>query len=169
MSRGELLTRFSIWVTLAGWFIGGAASALSPRRPGLYSFARWAWTVASMSLLVHVGLAYHFFHHWSQDSAYRETARQTAEVTGLNWGGGLYFNYALMAFWIADVAWWWRDPESRRRRPRALNIIWHGFLVFMIFNATVVFGTGALRAVGLILCLGLGLIYWYAAMSDQTF
>jgi hypothetical protein len=117
---------------------------------------------------VHVGLAYHFFHQWSQDSAYRATARQTADVTGLDWGGGLYFNYALIAFWIADVAWWWRDPESHRGRPRVLNIIWHGFLVFMIFNATVVFGTGALRLVGLILCLGLCVIYWYTGKPETA-
>jgi hypothetical protein len=163
MSRGELLTRFSIWVTLAGWFIGRAASALSRRKPGLQSFSRWAWTIACLSLLVHVAFAYHFYHGWSQDSAYRETARQTAEVTGLNWGGGLYFNYGLMALWVADVGWWWRGLEAHRLRPLTVSVIWHAFVFFMIFNATVVFGRGALRVVGLVLCLGLCLLWSYTA------
>jgi hypothetical protein len=115
--------------------------------------------------MVHVAFAYHFYHHWSQDAAYRETARQTAEVTGLKWGGGLYFNYALMALWLADVAWWWRGLEAYRRRPMVVTVIWQGFLLFMIFNATVVFGVGALRIVGLILCVGICLFWGYAAAN----
>jgi hypothetical protein len=168
MSNGEFLTRFSIWVTLGGYFIGATALALSRRKPGLKSFARWAWTIACFSLLVHVAFAYQFYHHWSQDAAYRETARQTAEVTGLNWGGGLYFNYALMALWVADVAWWWRGLETYRRRPMTVTVIWHAFLIFMIFNATVVFGTGVLRIAGLVLCVFLCLLWAYAAAVNRS-
>jgi hypothetical protein len=161
MSRGEFLTRFSIWVTLAGYFIGTAAMTLSREKPSRESFARWAWTIACVSLLVHVAFAYHFYHHWSQDSAYRETARQTALVVGLNWGGGLYFNYALVVCWVLDVAWWWRGLETYRRRPTGVTVIWHAFLMFMIFNATVVFATGALRFIGLVLCLCLCVLWSY--------
>ena len=38
----------------------------------------------------------------------KNSARQTAEVFGLDWGGGLYVNYAFTAAWVADVA--WRKP-----------------------------------------------------------
>lgn len=32
---------------------------------------------------------------------YQETAQLTAEVFGVNWGGGLYFNYVFTAVWVA--------------------------------------------------------------------
>jgi hypothetical protein len=167
MSRGEFLTRFTIWVTLAGYCAGVALLAFSRKREGRERAARLAWTIACVSLLVHVACAYHFYHGWSQDSAYRETARQTAEVFGLDWGGGLYINYALMACWVADVAWWWRGLDIYRRRPRAMVAIWQGFLMFIFFNATVVFGAGPIRFAGLFLCLGLCLL-WYAAASGPS-
>ncbi len=31
------------------------------------------------------------------------TARQTDAVVGINWGGGLFINYAVASLWIADV------------------------------------------------------------------
>jgi hypothetical protein len=36
---------------------------------------------------------------------------------------------------------------------------WQGFLLFIIFNATVVFKTGPLRWIGLGLCLWLGFLW----------
>lgn len=165
MSRGEFLTRFTIWVTLAGYFAGVALIALSRKNRRRERAARLVWTIACISLLAHAACAFHIYHDWSQDSAYRETARQTAEVVGLNWGGGLYINYALMAGWVADVAWWWRGLDAYRRRPRALVAIWQGFLIFMFFNATVVFKTGPLRFIGLSLCLAFCLLWWRSAAS----
>lgn len=165
MSKSEFLTRFSIWVTLAGYTVGVALIALSRKRPRLSSSARWAWTLACVSLLLHVIFAYHYYHQWSQDSAYSETARQTKEVVGLDWGGGLYFNYALIAGWVLDVAWWWRGLDYHRNRPVLLTVIWHGFLMFMIFNATVVFETGTLRIVGIIVFIVLCILLWHSGAS----
>ena len=168
MNKGELLTRFSIWVTLAGYFIGAALLALSRKKPNLEPKARLAWTIGCLSLLIHVVCAYQFYHHWSHDSVYRETSRQTAEVIGLEWGGGVYFNYALIVCWVLDVAWWQRGPEGYRRRSALLNVMWQAFLMFMIFNATVVFKTGALRFIGLVLCLFLCWLWWYAAAASSS-
>ncbi|HEX5731943.1 MAG TPA: hypothetical protein VF131_03830 [Blastocatellia bacterium] len=165
MSRGEFFTRFTIWVTLAGYSVGVALFALSRKNRRRERAARLVWTIACISLLAHVACAFYFYHDWSHDSAYRETARQTAEVVGLNWGGGLYINYALMACWVADVAWWWRGLDLYRRRPVALVALWQGFLIFMFFNATVVFETGALRFIGLFLCLALCLLWRRSAAS----
>lgn len=50
--------------------------------------ARVSWTAACCLYLLHVYGAFQFFHHWSQTAAYRDTARQTAEMFGTNWGGG---------------------------------------------------------------------------------
>ena len=168
MSKGEFLTRFTIWVTLAGYCAGVALLALPRKKQSWERAARLAWTIACISLLAHAACAFHFYHEWSQDSAYRETARQTAEVFGINWGGGLYINYALMAFWVADVVWWWRGLCAYRRRPRALVVIWQGFLMFIFFNATVVFKTGPLRFTGLFLCLGLCLLWWRSAARGSA-
>jgi len=125
-----------------------------------------AWTIGCASLLAHVACAFHFYHNWSQAAAYRETARQTAEVTGLDWGGGLFINYALIAGWVIDVAWRLRGLDVYCNRPRWLAVAWQGFLIFIIFNATVVFKTGPLRWIGLGLCLWLAFLWRLAGGSN---
>ncbi len=111
-------------------------------------------------MLAHVACAYHFYHTWSQDSVYRETARQTAEVFNFNWGGGLYINYAFILAWVLDVIWWWRGLAAYNQRPRYLDLAWQGFFLFMVFNATVVFKTGVLRWLGVALSVGLVAVWW---------
>lgn len=168
MSRGELLTRITVWIAIAGYALGVAFSSGkdSPLfRDGVQwqARARLAWTVGCVGLIAHTICAFHFHHHWSQASAIRETARQTAALTGMNWGGGLFINYAFLAAWAADVAWWWRGLNVYRRRPWPITAIWHGVFLFMIFNATVVFKTGVVRWVGLGLCLGVLWVWLIAA------
>ncbi len=128
-----------------------------------------AWTIGVIGLLAHAGAAYHFYHGWSHAAAYRETARQTAEVTGLDWGGGLFINYALIAGWMTDVAFWrLRGLDAYRNRPRWLMAAWQGFLFFIIFNATVVFKTGPPRWAGLGLCLWLILLWLSVSRNKAT-
>ncbi len=168
MSGGEFLTRLTIWITIAAYTSGAAAFALSRKRRNWDSAARLAWTVAWLSLLAHVTCAFHFYHGWSHGAAYLETARQTEEVFGLNWGGGLYINYALLMGWFLDVAWWWLcGLDAYRLRPWPLVAAWHGFLIFIIFNSTVVFKTGFVRWAGLSLSLGLCLMWWLAAKGNS--
>ena len=168
MNKGEFLARLTIWITLAGYFVGVTLYSLPPQGEKRDRAARIAWTVACLSLLAHFACAFHFYHHWSHDTAYRVTARQTAELFGLDWGGGLYLNYALLVGWVADVVWWWRGLEAYRNRLRTLGAVWQGFLLFMFFNATVVFKDGALRYIGLLLCLAVCLLWWYAAASSSS-
>ena len=119
---------------------------LSRGRKSWDSSARVYWTIACVSLVIHVALAYHYYHAWSHASAYAETAIQTRQVYGLHWGGGVFINYALMIGWMIDVILWWSHGlDSYRRRPRAANIVWHSFLFFIFFNATVIFEGGILR------------------------
>ena len=169
MGTGEILTKVTIWVAVAGYAAGAAAYALSPRKYGWDSWARLAWTVACVALLAHVACAFHFYHGWSHAAAYLDTARQTEEMFGLDWGGGLYINYALLAGWVLDVGWWWaRGREAYRRRPWPLAVAWHAFLIFIVFNATVVFKNGPARWAGLGLCLGLCLVWWLASRDNPT-
>jgi hypothetical protein len=158
MSRGEFLTRITIWITTASYAIG-AVYLISNRNWQWEKAARLVWTAGCLGLFIHVALALHYFHGWSQASAYRETARQTAEVFGFDWGGGLFINYAVMSAWALDVSWWWLWPENYRRRSRLLTVAWQGFLLFIFFNATVVFVDSPLRWIGTLLCAGLVIFY----------
>jgi hypothetical protein len=154
MSSGELLTRVTIWIAVAAYTIGCVVFALARGRIELDRWVRLAWTVGCAALLAHFASAFHFYHAWSHESAYLDTARQTNEVLGINWGGGVFVNYAVAILWISDVAsWWFAGVGSYRRRPWWLTLIWHGFLVFILFNGTFVFAHGSGRWIGLILCL----------------
>src|SRR5262245_22322917 len=107
MDPVELLTRWTVRVALALYVLGLAlrigARGSRPRLTG----ARFAWTAGWLLFLLHVACAFHYYHDWKHAVAYQATARQTAEVVGLDWGGGLYANYAFTLLWAADVCWWW--------------------------------------------------------------
>ena len=163
MNIEEILTRSTIWVSIAGYAIGSVFFALSysSRRKGEWDSAtRVVWTIACASLIAHFVSAFQFYHGWSHAAAYEDTARQTHELFGLNWGGGVFINYALLIVWIIDIAWWWRSGlDSYRQRPWPLLVAWHGVLIFIIFNATVVFGDGIVRWIGAGICLLLALAW----------
>jgi len=167
METGEFLTRATIWTTIAGYTVGSILFALSRGRSRWDSATRITWTIAVVSLIAHFICAYQFYHHWSQRSAYLDTARQTEEVVGLNWGGGLFINYAFLLIWIVDIAWWWlRGLSSYRSRPWPLIALWHGFIIFILFNATIVFKDGMVRWVGLVICLVL-VIAWLVIAKQR--
>jgi len=154
MDAREFLTRSTVWISIAFYTIGSVIFAFGRRRPKLDNWTRVAFTIAIVALIAHYISAFHFYHHWSHEAAYIETARQTAEVFKVNWGGGIFINYSLLMLWIADVAlWWMAGLTSYRRRPLWILLTWHGFLVFVLFNATVVFKAGMQRWIGLLICL----------------
>lgn len=167
MILGELLTRITVWIAIGGYAVGLALSLLFRESRRWQMRARLAWTVGCLSLAAHTICAFHFYHDWSQASAYRETARQTAEVTGADWGGGLFINYAFLAAWMADVAWWWRGLDAYRQRHWLITAVWHSVFAFMLFNATVVFKTGLVRWLGLGLCAALFLLWWKAFRNSH--
>lgn len=156
MSSGEFLTRSTIWISIIAYTIGCVVFATARRQPDGDKWTRLAWTTGCAALVAHFICAFNYYHAWSHQSAYIETARQTAEVFKINWGGGLFINYAVAILWFTDVAWWWlAGLSSYRRRPWLLTLIWHSFLIFIIFNATVVFKNGMTRWIGLLVCLTL--------------
>jgi len=151
MNSGEILTRSTVWISIAAYTIGCVLFATSRGRVNLDRWTRLAWTIGCAALVVHFIFAFHFYHAWSHTAAYIDTARQTAEVFAINWGGGLFINYAVAGLWIADVGWWWfAGVNSYRRRPWLMTLAWHSFLIFIIFNATVIFEQGLVRWLGLI-------------------
>lgn len=147
METGELLTRWTVRIAMALYVASLATRNFSTR------WSRLAWTAGCVLYLFHVACAFEYYHHWSHAEAYVSTARQTAEVVGLDWGGGLYFNYAFTLIWLADACWWWAAEESYQARPRWIDWTVHGFLGFIAFNATVVFATGFSRWMGIASCV----------------
>lgn len=111
-------------------------------------FARVLWTAAYAFFLVHLATSFHFVHHWSHDSAYAETARRTSEAIGWESGDGLYVNYAFALVWGLDALWWWLAPSSYRNRSAWIEAALQAFFLFIVINATVVFGVGAIRWAG---------------------
>jgi hypothetical protein len=168
MISGEFLTRSTVWMSILAYTIGCVVFATALRQPDLDRWARLAWTIACAALVAHFICAFQFYHAWSHDSAYLETARQTAAVFRINWGGGLFINYAVVMLWTADVAWWWfAGVSSYRRRPWLLTLLWHGFLIFIILNATVVFKDGLTRWLGLLVCLTL-VLSWVSINHQRS-
>lgn len=157
---GRLATRATIDLALVAYFVGAMLALQCRRRPEsddgqAIRIGRGVWTLGCLLYLAHVACAFQFYHHWSHQAAYAETARRTAELFGWNSGAGLYFNYAFTLAWLIDVIWWWISPHSRRLRPRWLSIAWHGFFLFMVVNATIVFETGFVRWLGVAGCAAL--------------
>lgn len=125
------------------WYVA-ALAALLVHRPVL---GRLGWTIGCGCYVAHVWAAFEFQHHWSHAHAVAETARQTGELFGVYWGGGVWFNYLFSVIWVADVAWWWTDARSYSRRTGWIGYAVHGYLAFMFFNGAVVFARGATRLV----------------------
>jgi hypothetical protein len=162
MSPGELATRWTVHLALAGYLVGGALRADGRAGCQGQRIARIAWTLGCLFYLAHVACAFHFYHGWSHAAAYRHTAERTVAVVGWNWGGGIYFNYAFTVVWLADAVVWWR--RSDRAKPGWLEAVAQAFLWFVVFNATVVFGHGAICWLGLAGC-GLLVVLWWLRRS----
>lgn len=161
MPTGELLTRWTVRVALALYVLALAERVCAAGRRPWLDLARVSWTAGCLAFMLHMVCAFQFYHQWSHRAAYEATARQTAAVVSLDWGGGLYANYVFAALWAVDACWWWCSPERYPARPIGIEWAVQGFLGFMAFNATVVFGAGAIRWIGLAACLFLAAALGY--------
>jgi hypothetical protein len=155
MLNGKILT---VWMIRAAAALYAASVIAWIRRRD--RTARLSWSLACLLYLAHVGCAFTFYHHWSHSAAYVDTSRRTAQLLGMSWGAGLYFNYLFTAVWIGDLLWWWRGLAEYRSRPRWIQTSIHAFFAFMFFNATVVFAAGPVRWLGLVATVTLGFIWW---------
>ena len=158
MDTGEWLTRGTVWLALSLYVASEIAAARRVGGSGLV--ARWLNTAGCVAFLGHVACAFHFYHHWSHAAAYADTARQTSEFSGWNWGGGLYINYAFALLWLGEVVWAWANPTGYFHRPNWMTWIVRGFFLFMMFNGAVVFVHNSARWFGLILCVTLAGCWW---------
>jgi len=151
MSTAEIITRGSIWLALLCYLVSTVGSARRDSAPIRWPFL--LWLLGCVFFLIHVAAAFHFYHHWSHVRAIEATRRQTLALTGLDYRGGLWFNYAFAAVWMADCLAWWRGGIGFRARHQAWHLLLQAWFLFMIFNATVIFGRGLARPAGAVLCL----------------
>jgi hypothetical protein len=148
MLPGEAAMRATILASLAAY---AAAEYLWFRHRAVAFHARaLLWTAAAALCIVHAAIAFEVRHDWSHDAAWAQTAAQTAAVTGLDWGGGLYVNYAFLVLWAADVVWLWSSPRSYLHRPAVISTAVSAFVLFMFINGAVVFVRGPARVAGAI-------------------
>ena len=167
MNRSELLTRASVWLAVSGYAIGVGLILLARDRREWLSRARLVWTIGCVAMIVHIGFAFHFYHGWSHTAAFVDTARQTSEVVGIDWGGGVWINYGFVTLWAFDAgSWWWSGIDAHQRRYWLVSAAWQFVFVFMFFNAMVVFERGMIRlaGIGIFLCLGL---LWWARLRER--
>lgn len=153
---GDDLTRGTVRLALAYYGVGAALmTRLRPeewRATGMGAVARLCWTLGWLAYLVHLGMAFHHYHDWSHTAA----VEHTRQVSGL--GEGIYVSHLFTLVWTMDVLWWWLAPAGYAARPAWLARLVHGFMAFIIFNATVVYEQGPIRWAGLVLLSGLAVL-----------
>jgi len=159
LSAGEWLTRGTVWLALLLYVASETAGAAWRPADSTPSLSRSLNAAGCAAFFAHVLCAFAYYHHWSHAVAYADTARQTAQLTGWHWGGGLFVNYAFALIWLAEITWSFVNPNSYTARPRWLTRTVCGFFLFMIFNGGVVFAHAGFRWFGILLCLVL-LIDW---------
>ena len=123
------------------------AEVLKIARPHRVEPARQLWTASVALALVHAALGFDVAYGWSHAAAAADTARRTAEVTGLEWGGGMAVNYVFLTLWLADATWWWADAPGYARRPMALERARLLLFLFMFVNGAIVFAGNLARAI----------------------
>ena len=138
------LVALTIWTAL---FLYVAAEYGRTRRPGA-PWARPVWLLGALVYLAHVAAAFAIHHDWSHAAAYSYTAARTDALIGLDWGGGLWVNYAFTAIWVGEGLWWQLCPAHYARRAGAWTPVIRGVFLFMIFNGAVIFVEGPRRLAG---------------------
>lgn len=157
---GEFLTRWTIRLALLCYVFCLAAKigrrGTADRR--MDTVIRIVWTLGCGFFVAHVIAAFGYYHHFSHQAAYDDTARQTKEQLGFAFGGGIYFSYVFLALWIGDVSWRWLAPVTR---PAWFDWSLHAFMFFIAFNGAIVFEGGISRVAGIVASVVLAaLLMW---------
>lgn len=162
---GDPLTRNAVRLALA-WYAASLFLMMKLKdrdwraTTSLGRYARWCWTWGAVCFLVHVAMAFHFFHHWSHADAFA----RTRQVGGI--GEGIFASYLFTLLWPLDAAAWWLCPSKYAVRPTWIDRLLHSFLAFMVFNGSVVFAVGIVRWT----CLAVGLVLaacWVASRPSR--
>jgi hypothetical protein len=162
-----LLIRNTVRLSLAWYVVAvGAMLFFSPADWEAKSVrgrvVRWCWTWALVCFLVHLVLAFQFFHHWSHANAF-ERSRQMSGV-----GEGIYGAYLFTVLWMADVAYWWLRPLGYASRSYWIDRSLHTFMLFIVLNGTIVFDKGIIRWAGALGGIALAVAWWMARRTRSA-
>lgn len=159
-----------LWTARLAFFVYAlAVLAIGSPRGSAKPWQRPLWTLAFAALVVHVLCAFAEVHGWSHREAYAHTARVTARVIGLDWGGGIYVNYALLGLWLSDVAFWWARPRQYHGRRSWVGVAVHGVIALMYFQAAVVFAPAPARWISLAVFLVVAtVLYWFQSSARSV-
>jgi hypothetical protein len=164
---GDQRIRGSIHLTLLCW--GCAAFLLLSVKPSdwtsrtpLLALTRCFWTLALVTYLTHVAFAFHYYHAWSHSDAFR----RTDDITGF--GAGIYVSYFFSLVWLADALAWWLMPGWYAQRSPWVDRILHAFMAFIIFNGSVVYATGPVRWLSLLLFVFLAGCFLFRWLCQQS-
>ncbi len=142
---GQQLSVWAVRLSLVFWFLFAVSLIRERANDHHQPRQRMLWTLATIFYLAHVILAFAYFHDWSHEQAVEHTAERTADVTGIHWGGGIWFNHVFTLICIIETMMWWVLPQSITRRPPKLTALVYGYCLFIIVNAAVVFVGGPVR------------------------
>jgi hypothetical protein len=162
MAFGEALIRNTarlslVWYGLAAWGMIGLQPDDWLARTLVGRWVRGCWTWGVITFWWHVLVAFHYAHHWSHTEAFAHVEAAS------RFGYGIYVSYFFTAIWTIDAGGWWLTPVWYARRWPWLGRTLHLFMLFIVFNATVVFESGTIR------WLGVGLLAVLAAAWSRHF
>lgn len=135
---------------------------------GGWKGVRVIWVTGCLLALVHVFAVFGYQLHWSHQAAIDDTADRTRQLTGIPFGGGVYFNYVFLLVWSGDAAWWCGWPDRYLRRSRLWDLLGIGYLWFIAFNATVVFESGTVRWLGALATLVMAMVGFQALAARKS-
>jgi len=123
--------------------------------------ARLCWTLSWLTYLVHLGMAFHFYHGWSHADA----VQHTEDVSGF--GPGIYVSHLFTLAWSVDVLFWWLRPHGYALRSPWIGRVLHTFMLFVVFNGMVVYESGLIRWAGLVMFAELAGMGIYARLGER--
>lgn len=138
----------TIWTSLLLFAVGETGRHVTTR-----AWPRVVFAAGLLFCLVHIAIAMGHVHGWSHAAAMAATAAQTDAVFGLDWGGGMFVNYAFALAWGADAA-LWRAGTKAGPATRTLRWLLRIFYAIVLINAAVIFAAGVRRL------LGLAIVIW---------
>tara|TARA_R110002049_G_scaffold50370_3_gene143050 strand:+ start:83257 stop:83784 length:528 start_codon:yes stop_codon:yes gene_type:complete len=170
-ATGEALLRLTVRVAVACYLWRTILQVGTRfRRVSRVQFV--VWTTGCLFYLLHVGLAFTFVHAWSHQAALEHTAAETARITEIRRGEGLWVNYLFTILWLADVARLGRAVMLDQTTHRTTDLFVAAFFGFIFFNATVVFGPPAYRWIAVPACAAIVFAWyrsrWTSHRNDQS-
>jgi hypothetical protein len=162
----DALLYLTVWVSLSLFALAEIA-----RDRTIESWPRAVSAAGLALMIVHILIAMGVRHGWQHAAAVAATAHQTNQVYGVEWGWGIYVNYAFVLAWCWMVICW--VPGCR-----GSGVPWCGFwflvrvaaqafFAIVIANAAVVFATGWRRLLGVSI-MGILVLAWSGRLRSRV-